>query len=80
MEQMSLTQICTVSLASLYMVFLVLLTILSIIDKFSNSTWFCTFLGWHKHINEIGFDECSRTSTCKRCGKSLLQDSQGNWF
>ena len=37
-------------------------------------------LGYHKPIGKIGFDGCSATCTCKKCGDKLLQDSQGNWF
>jgi len=37
-------------------------------------------LGWHSPDLKIGFDGCSFTSTCKHCGKKILQDSQGNWF
>lgn len=37
-------------------------------------------LGWHIPNNELGFDGCSLISTCKICGKEILQDSQGNWF
>lgn len=27
-----------------------------------------------------GFDGCSFTSECARCGRRILQDSQGGWF
>jgi len=39
----------------------------------------CDFMGWHSATAE-GSDGCSFTSTCDRCGKRVLQDSQGNWF
>lgn len=42
--------------------------------------WFCDHMGWHFPGNTQGFDGCSFTSTCARCGKKILQDSQGNWF
>lgn len=29
---------------------------------------------------KIGFDGASFTSTCAECKKSIMQDSQGNWF
>ena len=35
---------------------------------------------WHLPTEERGFDGCSIHSTCKICGKSIMQDSQGNWF
>lgn len=51
-----------------------------LIDRFSNSLWFCKFWGWHKAPEEQGSDGCSNTGTCPRCGAYVLQDSQGNWF
>lgn len=35
---------------------------------------------WHMPTDSQGFDGCSFTSTCKYCGKEIMQDSQGNWF
>ena len=35
---------------------------------------------WHLPNEEQGFDGCSFHSTCKLCGKEIMQDSQGNWF
>ena len=37
-------------------------------------------LGWHQPNNKESFDGCSITSQCKYCGKSIMMDSQGNWF
>ena len=37
-------------------------------------------LEWHIPNNEESFDGCSFHSTCKLCGKEIMQDSQGNWF
>jgi len=37
-------------------------------------------MGWHKPTDQQGWDGCSFTSTCKHCGKKIMQDSQGNWF
>ena len=42
--------------------------------------WACTRMGWHLAPQAIGFDGCSCKGTCPRCGKHVLQDSQGNWF
>lgn len=42
--------------------------------------WFCVKLSWHLAPKTHGFDGCSNTGICPRCGKSVLQDSQGNWF
>lgn len=35
---------------------------------------------WHMPTDSQGFDGCSFTSTCKYCGKEIMEDSQGNWF
>lgn len=40
----------------------------------------CNVLGWHKPASNIRFNGCSLNSTCKYCGKEIMQDSQGNWF
>ena len=37
-------------------------------------------MAWHMPTDSHGFDGCSFTSTCKYCGKEIMQDSQGNWF
>jgi hypothetical protein len=37
-------------------------------------------MGWHAPSEISGFDGCSMTSSCKYCGRQILQDSQGNWF
>ena len=42
--------------------------------------WFCHKLGWHLAPKAQGFDGCSFKGVCPRCGKPVLQDSQGNWF
>jgi hypothetical protein len=40
----------------------------------------CEIMGWHLSPTAQGFDGCSFNGTCPRCGKEVLQDSQGNWF
>ena len=47
--------------------------------------WFDFFFHDILHWNDgkgstVGFDGCSLTATCSKCGKKVLQDSQGNWF
>ncbi len=43
--------------------------------------WFYhDILEWHKPSEESTFDGCSFNSTCRYCGKRIIQDSQGNWF
>lgn len=38
-------------------------------------------LEWHLPSDEPQeFDGCNIHTKCKICGKSIMQDSQGNWF
>lgn len=40
----------------------------------------CNVMGWHKPSDNITSDGVNFISTCRYCGKRILQDSQGNWF
>jgi hypothetical protein len=42
--------------------------------------WFCDHMGWHLAPKRQRFDGCSFGGECSRCGREVLQDSQGNWF
>jgi hypothetical protein len=44
--------------------------------------WMCRRMGWHNadHDAKIEYDGASFKSTCEHCGKTILMDSQGNWF
>ena len=59
--------------------FAVIMLILGMLNKYLPK-WFCDKLGWHLAPKEQGFDGCSFTGTCPRCGKKVMQDGQGNWF
>lgn len=41
-------------------------------------------IGWHTPGRNLGnitmFDGMSLHGICKRCGKDIMQDSQGGWF
>lgn len=37
-------------------------------------------LGWHIPDDNIKSDGVITESTCKICGKKIIQDSQWNWF
>jgi hypothetical protein len=58
--------------------------ILLIIDKIRGTHYSCDFFGWHNgnDYREDGstFDGCSYLAKCSKCGKNVMQDSQGNWF
>lgn len=64
----------------IFIIIFIIFATLSIVDKFSNSTFFCNKIGWHKAPLKQGFDGCSSNGTCPRCGKKVLQDSNGDWF
>ena len=41
----------------------------------------CDLLGWHNgNLGMRTHDGCSIHAHCSRCGKEVMQDSQGNWF
>jgi hypothetical protein len=56
--------------------------VLMILTRYSKSRFWCDKFGWHhsRHVETSGFDGCSETGLCKRCGEKVLMDSQGNWF
>lgn len=41
---------------------------------------FCNILGWHTPSETRAWDGLTHHSICKRCGKHIALDSQGNWF
>lgn len=63
-------------------IFSIIIFILMLLVTFNDylPRWFCDKLGWHLAPTTQGFDGCSSTGVCPRCGKSVLLDSQGNWF
>jgi len=42
--------------------------------------WACDRLGWHLMPKELSSDGFNVIGKCPRCGKKIMQDSQGNWF
>lgn len=43
-------------------------------------TWACNWAGTHFPSKDGFFDGCSIHSKCRKCGKEIMQDGQGNWF
>ena len=67
--------------AGIGIVFISTLLILCVCNRLL-SRWACDIMGWH-YVDipaNINFDGCSFIAKCSRCGKYVLQDSQGNWF
>ena len=42
--------------------------------------WACRVFHWHVAPSERTFDGCSSHGVCPRCGKEVMQDSNGDWF
>ncbi len=54
--------------------------LLLLFDKLFGTKYGCTVFGWHNgRGSRKSFDGCSVHSICSKCGKEVLQDSQGNW-
>lgn len=50
-------------------------------DKVTGSALACKYFGWHNgNSGDKSFDGCSVHAVCDKCGKEVMQDSQGNWF
>lgn len=55
--------------------------LLCLVDRIRGTHWSCSVFGWHNgNAGPVTFDGCSLGSHCSKCGKRVLQDSQGNWF
>lgn len=55
--------------------------ILLLVDMMFKTHMSCDAFGWHNGSGGTqSFDGCSVHTTCSKCGKSVMQDSQGNWF
>lgn len=63
----------------LLLIFFLVMVISALLNKYLPK-WACTKFGWHVAPNIKGFDGCSINGECSRCGKRVMQDSQGNWF
>jgi len=66
-------------------IFLLLIAVppilLILIDKIWKTHYSCRWYGWHNgKSGSISFDGCSVHAICSKCGKEVMQDSQGNWF
>lgn len=61
-------------------VLILILLVAAIYGSCINKSWGHKVFGWHYVTTKIGFDGASLTGVCDKCGKPVLQDSQGNWF
>jgi len=54
---------------------------LCLYDKIFGTYISCKTFGWHDgNSGKISSDGCSLHAICSKCGKEVMQDSQGNWF
>jgi len=59
----------------------IIFLILAIILRKYLPKWFvCDLMGWHSEVEIYGNDGMSCLGKCKKCGKYVMMDSQGNWF
>jgi hypothetical protein len=65
---------------SIVLLFLLFVFTIAILNNHLNWKWLCKNAGWHQAPEKMVFDGCSWTGTCPRCGKDVMQDSQGNWY
>jgi len=62
-------------------VFIILITIISIPFRRYLPRWYvCDLMGGHGKVINTGHNGSSAIGRCTKCGKTVLQDSQGNWF
>lgn len=51
------------------------------VDRHFKTCYSCKIFGWHNGYSGFKrFDGCSMHAECSKCGKEVMQDSQGNWF
>lgn len=56
------------------------LIILPILAMSSTNHFFCNKLGWHRSKDIVISELDRRNGICKRCGKNVTKDSDGNWI
>ena len=54
--------------------------VITFICQFLPYSWTCSWAGTHFPSNKRYFDGCSQHSKCRKCGREILKDGQGNWF
>lgn len=60
---------------------LVLPFALCVVDGLFKTQLSCDTFAWHNGNGAPqSFDGCSMHAVCGKCGKKVMQDSQGNWF
>jgi len=79
-EMESKTPVATVVTACLFVFLAVTYGVGAVVCYFLPFAWTCDWAGTHRPQSQQGFDGCSFTSKCKKCGNEILQDGQGNWF
>lgn len=75
MSALKIVLLCVASVIGLFLIFAFIYQ-----DTGFGKWFFDRILGWHKPVDKV--EQCgpSNISTCKYCGKRIMQDSQGNWF
>lgn len=75
-----LVDILQITTIAALIIFILTATIYSLTNGKVFKFFYHNILEWHIPNEDKSFDGCSYMSTCRICGKPILQDSQGNWF
>jgi len=59
---------------------LMIIIVLSVIFNKWMPRFFCDKLNWHLTPKRVYHEGINLKGHCPRCGKEVIQDSQGNWF
>lgn len=74
-----LTIMLSIGLFTLYLI--ITPVVLCLFDFIFKTHFSCIRWGWHNGDGgDKSYDGCSLQSKCSKCGKDVLEDSQGNWF
>jgi len=57
---------------------LLIIMLLGLFNRFL-PVWFCKHMGRHLAPKSQEHNGCNMAGDCPRCGKTVLQDSQGGW-
>ena len=60
------------------LIILIISILLAIFNRYLPK-WFCDKMSWHLPPESQTFNGCNACGNCPRCGKKIMQSSQG-WF
>ena len=78
-----MNDIAIIRIGIFFLVVMIGIILSALFNKYFEDKSFCYQMGWHwVDYNKATqwFDGCSAHNICARCGREVMQDSQGNWF